>query len=302
MVRILIWGLGFNYNIYINAIKYYEMMGDIEVVGVTDKRELYTCLDGYPFIPLDHIHSYEIDYIAITSSNYFTEIRLQAMECGFLEKQLISAKIFCLPGFQFKRYQELLESKVSIIANNCWGGLVYHALGMKMYSPFVNMFLHDSDYFKLLNNLQNYLGCQLQFKKYGYNPALKIEYPVCGLDDIELHFNHATSMNEVEEKWYERVGRLNWDNLFIMMMYMGEGKDTVEKFEQLDYKKKIYFAPFDSTHQSVVSLRNLYEKVCGDEKLFYQCVNEIPRGAYHDYDLIELLLTGQPNHNRYYMK
>ena len=51
MAKILIWGLGVKYNLYINAIKYCELMGEIEIVGVTDKKELYTCLDGYPFIP-----------------------------------------------------------------------------------------------------------------------------------------------------------------------------------------------------------------------------------------------------------
>lgn len=283
-------------------IKYCELMGEIEIVGVTDKKELYTCLDGYPFIPLEKIHLYDIDYVAITSQINFKEIGQQAKQIGFSEEQLILARVFALPGFQFSKYQELLDSKISIIPNNCWGGVVYNTLGMKCLSPFINMFMVDLHYFRLLNNLDYYLHCKLQFKRYEHNPILQSDYPVCGLDDVELHFNHSTSMSEVEGKWYERVERLNWDNLFVMMMYSSGWPEALERFEKLDYKKKVCFLPFDSSQQSTYSLQTFYERDCGNLEFFWKCVNGIPQGVYQDYDLIDLLLTGKASHSRYYLK
>lgn len=300
MVKVLIWGLGPKYNLYINAIKYCEVQGEIEIVGVTDRKELYTCLDGYPFIPLEEICSHEIDYIAITPDSY-QKISQQAVQMGFSEEQLILARVFALPGFRFNKYRELLDSKVSIIPNNCWGGVVYHTLGMKCLSPFINMFMGDLSFFRLLNNLEYYIHCKLQFKRFEHNPVLKSEYPVCGLDDVELHFNHSTSMDEVEEKWYERVERLNWNNLFVMMMYSSGWPETLERFDKLNYKKKIAFLSFDSSQQSTHSLRTFFEKDCGDINLFWKCVNGIPQGIYQDYDLIDLLLTGKASHSRYYL-
>lgn len=158
MYRILIWGLGYKYSLYINAIKYCEMKGEIEVIGVTDRNMLYTCLDSYPFIPLDRIESCNVDYIVVTSDDNYREISSQAKEMGFPEKRIIMAKVFCIPGFCFRKYLEVFSSDISIIANNCWGGYAYHALGMKFYSPFINMFVHDRDYIKLLGNLRHYLA------------------------------------------------------------------------------------------------------------------------------------------------
>lgn len=302
MFRILIWGLGRNYDYYIKAIKYHELIGELEVIGVTDEKFLYTCLDGYRFIPKSQISSYDIDYIVVTSEQYFSEIIAEAMELGFSEQKLILAKIFCMPEFDFGKYHKLLESRVSIIANNCWGGFMYHALGMKYYSPFINMFEGDESYIKLLNNLQYYLRLELKFTKYGYNPLLKREYPICRLEDVELHFNHAVSMSEIETKWYERVERINWDNLFIMMMMRTENDKLLEQFEQLEYKKKLCFTSFESTKQSVFSLCELYKKVYGQGTQFWELINGIPQGIYHVYNLIDLLLTGEVNHGRYWVK
>lgn len=299
MDRILIWGVGNHYNQYINAIKYYEILGEIKVIGITGKDKLYACLDGYPFIPLEHIEAHNIDYIAVTSEGNFDEISKKAMSLGFSREVLILAKVFCLPGFRFEKYKELLHAKVSIIANNCWGGLMYHALGMKFRSPFINMREDDENYLKLLSNLQYYLGLDLKFERFNYNPGLQIEYPICKLDDVELHFNHYTSMGEVESKWYERVRYINWDNLFIMMVT--KSQESLKVFESLSYPKKICFVPFESSLESAFHIHFAeYEEV--QSVAFGQIVNGIPRGNYHDYDIIKLLLTGKPNHDRYYIR
>ena len=56
----------------------------------------------------------------------------------------------------------LQSSKISVIAINCWGGLISHTLGLEFRSPFVNMFLEEQDYLKLLSDLDYYLGMELK--------------------------------------------------------------------------------------------------------------------------------------------
>ena len=298
MYRILIWGHGLYYNQYINAIKYQEFMGNIKVVGVTGRERIYTCLDGYPFIPVSDLAPEHIDYIVIASEEYYVAIRETAIELGFQNEHIIKGKVFCLPLFQFDKYIDLLHSKVSIIANNCWGGTAYHALGLQFLSPFINMFEYDEDYLRLLKNLDSYLELKPEFVRNGYNPILERDYPICKLDDIELHFNHYINMEEVEKKWYERLTRLNWDNLFVMMAT--QDPKSLEIFDRLPYKKKICFVPSESSLRSAFYLQTA---ACQDMKNvpFWEVVNKTASGYFHDYDLIELLSTGTINHNRYYI-
>lgn len=300
MYRILIWGLGSKYNLYINAIKYCELKWkEIEIVGVTDLMRTYDCLDGYPFIPLDCISPENIDYIVVTSENALREIGVQAKSLGFAENVLVLGRVFCLPGFRFSSYQKLLSSKISIIANNCWGGFMYHALGMRFYSPFINTSISNESYLKLLGNLKYYLACNLELKKIAYHDELKMEYPVCKLDDVEIHFIHDRTMDGVEEKWQERLKRISWNNLFVMMNTLN--RESAEVFETLDYKKKICFVPFETKAKCLNQL--YFENVeKNGQAVFGKIVNGIPQGIYQDYDLIELLLTGVNNHSRYYIK
>lgn len=299
MYHILIWGHGLKYSQYINAIKYQEVLGNIKVIGVTGKDYLYTCLDGYQFISIEDIDFERIDYVVVTSEKYYLDIYQTVIELGVERERIIQAKVFCLPYFNFKNYVDLLHSRVSIIANNCWGGTVYHTLGMPFMSPFINMYENDDDYIKLISNLEYYLSLKLQFDRTGYNPVLGTDYPICKLNNVELHFNHYIDMREVEEKWYVRLQRLNWNNLFIMMYT--ERNKTLEDFDCLLYKKKICFVPFKSLKKSA-----FYMQVKNRKEMqgipFWKIVNKTASGYFHDYDLIELLRHGTVNHERYYAK
>ncbi len=292
MYRVLIWGLGYEYERLVNLIKYQEYLGNISVVGITDQNEIYRCLDGYSFIPVKDIKVEKIDYIIVTTEQYFMEIAKDAWSIGFFKGQLINGKVFFIPGFDLKKYIALINKRISIISNNCWGGVVYHTLGMEFRSPFVNMFLHDEDYLKLLKNFSYYMDQRLQFDRYEYETVLKRNYPVCKLRDIELHFNHYVEMADVEEKWYSRCKRMNIENLFIMMFT--EKQDIAERFTLLDFSKKICFVPFESTYKTLYTLRP--NSIAEKEGPFWRIV--MRQLMFRDYDIIELLLNGDLNRKR----
>ena len=256
-------------------------------------------MDGYPFIPLKDVSTESVDYIVVTSEHYFQDILIAAMELGFSRDKVLGAKIFCLPYFDFEEYIELLQSRVSIIAISCWGGYSYHALGMEFASPFINMYVRPDDYIKLLNNFCYYIKQPLRFGRMHYDIFMKKEHPVALLDDVELYLNHYDNMEEAEEKWSNRIERMNMDNLFAMMYT--KDQIVLEKFDQIPFDKKVCFVPFKSSLQSALTLQTASHREMQGVP-FWQVVNQTPAGYFHDYNLIKLLLHGAVNHDRYYKK
>lgn len=284
----VIWGLGHDYNQYINCIKLQEELGELRIIGVTDSEEMYSHLDGYPFISAHKLDvNKEKTYVIITSREYFDEIRRKVKELGFDGDYIVPARVFAIPCFRFSKYIKLIDSHVSIIADNCWGGLASNYLGLPFLSPFVNMFVPDDDYLTLLRDLRGNLEKKVHFKKMAYNEILQRDYPVCMLGNVELCFNHYTNMESVEEKWYSRLGRINWNNLFIMMYT--DRLEIARQFDALDYPKKICFVPFECELESSYTLR-----MAGKMNLpFWDVVNKTASGYLADYDLIELLTIGE---------
>lgn len=289
--KILLYGLGSDYNHNINNIKYQEMLGTIRVVGVTDMQSTYPCLDGYPYVKTEELKKLDIDYIVVTTRRYYKEIRTKLLGGGIEGKRIIPVSVFRIPNFDFNAYVELLNSKVSIIAQNCWGGHTYHSLRMQFLSPFINMSISDENFIKLLKNLRGYLEEEISFLEYKYVPRMMKSAPVAMLGDISICFNHYDTYEEGEKKWYERLKRINWDNLFIMMYT--DSRKTVEEFDKLPFKKKICFVPFRSECLSAHTV------IMNNNKELWEIVNGTAKEQYADYDAIHLLLSGQVNHDRF---
>ena len=49
--------------------------GGFRVVGITSNDDIYTSVDGYPFIPKGKLQEIEFDYILVTIDNYFSVVR-----------------------------------------------------------------------------------------------------------------------------------------------------------------------------------------------------------------------------------
>lgn len=102
------------------------------------------------------------------------------------------------------------DDGITIISQNCIGGVIYNFYGMKFCSPLINMYIEADDFVKLVNNQSYYLNL---------DPVLidDARYPLCALGDIKLHCLHYKSYNDVLEKWKARKARINWDKTLIIM-------------------------------------------------------------------------------------
>ena len=116
------------------------------------------------------------------------------------------------------------------------GGVILHELGLRFDTPTVNLWFESEDYIKFLENMSDYLQYELVEIQTDYS------YPVGLLKDIKIYFQHYANFQEAKAKWEERIKRIHWDNLYIMMVQR-EGCDDnmVARFNNLPYKHKVIF-------------------------------------------------------------
>jgi len=266
--KVVLWGLGKIYNKMLNTLRYYELKKEIEIVALTAETiPSIHFLDGYPVKTKEELGDLEFDIVLILNDVHEKDIFKKAVEIGIPEEELVFYRVLELPMFHFDSYMELKKSRMSIISNNCWGGSIYHTLGMECLSPFKNLFLDDEDYLRLLKNLRYYLSCELRFNKYGIDIHSKAEYPVMCLDDVLVHCNHAKTDEDASADWKRRVRKMNWDNIFIEMYT--QDKNVAREFSRLDeYRQKVCFVPFEEEHESWMHL-----KAMGNSCEFYEIVN-----------------------------
>lgn len=287
--KIICWGMGATYNQCKNALSFYEMTQQIEIIGITAKeRPSVLALDNISVISLEEIKGIAYDYIIVFSQKFYNNIVEEAeKQYGIGRDKFINGKVLLIPNLKFADYIKLKESNISIVSNNCWGGIVCNTLGIQCRSPFKNLFVLDDDYIKLLKNLRDYMEKPLCFERYSTDIHNNETYPVFKLDDIEIHCNHSGSEAEALEDWNRRVKLINYNNLFIEMYT--ESEKTAAKFCNLKpYKKKICFVPFQTENQK--SLARL--PVLPGHTEFWQTVNSnagLGNNGYL-YNLIDLLL------------
>ena len=78
MYQCILWGDGRDYDQYINAVRYQELSGNIQVIGITSKATIYRRIDGYAFIHKSQLGDYDFDLLIIMSVSHLEEIQLEA--------------------------------------------------------------------------------------------------------------------------------------------------------------------------------------------------------------------------------
>ena len=104
------------------------------------------------------------------------------------------------------RYNKMLRKKlnnnnITIISNNCIGGVIYHNLGLRFNSPTINTLIKGEDYLNFCIYLKEYLSGQLN----EYYDA-QCNYPIGILSSekneippIRIDFVHYKTFNEAKE-------------------------------------------------------------------------------------------------------
>lgn len=73
-----------------------------------------------------------------------------------------------------RRYRKRLKNtNVTLITSNCAGGIIYHWLGLKFNSPFINLWLTNDDYIRALENFDDFINTPILECK-----TENVDYPV----------------------------------------------------------------------------------------------------------------------------
>lgn len=135
-----------------------------------------------------------------------------------------------------KEKKRLLQREVSVISQNCIGGVFYHDMGMKFLTPTINLFFKEPDFVKFVLNLKYYLRLEIDIK-------WEEEYPIGKIDDIEIHFMHYDSCKEAKMAWERRKDRINFEKIVVVATDRdGFTEEVYEQWKQVPYDKVLFSA------------------------------------------------------------
>lgn len=125
MKKCILWGMGKDYDFLLNQVMFEIYKGNIEIVAIVCREQDRYCLrrDGFDTITKKELDGMEFDYVIITTAQFFEEIKREAIDMGIPERRIILGTVFHLPQFDFQLYSNLIENPITILSDDCWGGM-----------------------------------------------------------------------------------------------------------------------------------------------------------------------------------
>ena len=253
--KVIVWGTSIEYDYYRKWLEVELLKGSIQIIGmILNEDNLFRKMDGIDIIGLTDLKWMTYDYIIDLNQGARTKINRIIELLKLPPEKMVPIRLFGQPFFDFARWIQVKESDISIISSHCWGGYVYNTLGLKFGSPLINMFFDNSDFFRLLEDIEGYMQQQPELLREEYETNLQRMYPVVGVGDVTIHFNHYSDFDEAITCWNRRKSRINYRNLFVEMTAKTD-KD-IERFLQLPYQHKICFTMLPCQEKDVISICN----------------------------------------------
>lgn len=246
--RCIIWGMGNEYETILNQIYFEIYKGNIEVIAIVCRKEDRYCewRDSFPIILKKEIMKLNFDYIIVSSSVFYKEIKAEAVALGIEEKKIIRGEIFKRTLFDFKMYSKLIKNPVTIITDDCWGGYVYNYLGLEFSSPLINTFWDKDEYARFIQEPLFYLQTDLVMIRDG--DLRKGIWPVGRLGEfgkyVQIQFVHSVDFHEAEQQWNRRKKRINQNNILVKMGFGVSDKNVktyIDAFERCKYRKILFY-------------------------------------------------------------
>ena len=136
----------------------------------------------------------------------------------------------------------------SILANNCWGGIVSRDRRLPYNSPTCGTYFFSKDYLRFLSDVHRYLETELEelpVRESRYAEeliSLHGEEVVLGrMDDVEVVLLHYPTFAEAKEKWDRRKKRIRWDNLLVKYSDQnGFVPEYFETFRALPFANRLF--------------------------------------------------------------
>lgn len=148
--------------------------------------------------------------------------------------------------------ERLTNKNPMLIASNCTGGFLYHWLGLRFRSPFINLHLTPEDFLVALENFDDFMNGPIEQIKDD-----SLHYPLGqGFQGVKVHFLHYSSFDEAISKWMDRKSRMDLSDKdsmgIIFPNWGGHDVEQLERFDALPFKHKVVFVdrPFPEIKSS----------------------------------------------------
>lgn len=250
-MKVLIWGIGKEFWQLYNVLTLNESVGNFVILGYVSKDRKEKYIGGKEVFLPEEIASNGIifDYIVVVTEKYYKEIVDYGSKFLLINRsRFLNGKVFKIPYFDWRKYIELYNSNLSIITENCSGGLLSHLLGLPFNSPFVNVRIgiEKNDFFKIVENLDEYMQQsplqEPKTKYYNYSWSGwegRMDFPKLWYDDVMIHGFHYHSPKELFDIWEKRRKRYNPQNKFILKILYDQ--EDIERFLNIESENKIGF-------------------------------------------------------------
>lgn len=281
MLKVLVWQVSPDTSFKDKAIKILEQLHDgIEIVGEASNENIAK-VDGGG-------HYDVLLCVGAKKAGGMSKVTANAHKLNLPEEKLLGDWIVTIPGFTLEKYRQLQRSHLSIIAVNCFGGMLAHSLGLSVNSPFFNLFVNPAQFMEFLHAPREYMKEPLVYHKDQFWEVANRNYPIAKLGNILMYMMHYQNFEEANEAWERRKTRINWDNLFVETHTVD--KKLLEQFDALPYDKKVCFVPFKSELNSAWYVDPEIDKTTDrfDFKLHH-----FAQGKFVYYDPFDMLLYGK---------
>lgn len=186
--------------------------------------------------------------------------------------------------------KKIKNKDITIISNNCWGGIFYRNNNLEYLSPTLGLFFMAEEYIKFIYNIRYYIEQDITFinieqSKYkDYLKKLNYNSPIGKIDDLEIMFLHYKNEDEAKEKWNRRKERINWNK--IIYKFSDQNMCTykhLQQFNEFNAKNKICFTTRKYENLDTIQIKEFekYENVVDDIKKYkkyfdiYKFINNI---------------------------
>lgn len=289
-MKCLFWGMTEVYQQYKNVIDFEIAKGNIEPLAIISKEKFCQKLDGLSVINKEDIMNYQFDYLVVFAKAY-EQIKVEALNMGIDENKIIDGNIFGIPCFDFKRYVSLIENPVTIISEDCFGGMIYKYLGLKMSSPFINFLIGGYDYLDLLKDFENNIKSEIvSVREEDFKNNIFPKARFASSNSI-INLIHYSSFDEFCTTFARRQQRINYDNLLFKMTI--ENDEQAELFDALPLKNKVGFYYKQTDYESIVTLPYWYNrKYIKDFVMTYRFDNFVRMTKYlsSEIDVLKMLV------------
>ncbi len=113
---------------------------------------------------------------------------------------------------------KIRNRKVSLITQDCIGGVISHDYMLPFRSPTVNLFIEGENFVRLVEDLRHYMSIAAEPYLEEYIDPIdpSVRYPKIRVDDLEICCMHYPDCAEAVQAWERRRKRVDFDNIRVI--------------------------------------------------------------------------------------